>query len=205
MKVFCVGLSNTGTTSLTVALRTLGFDAVHWHVTRHALRYGGSGIDINWPLLERHDAFADTPMARIFRELDAGYSDARFILSVRDPRRWLSSFEARFGIGGLDGFSARLHRDLYGTDRCDRERCIAAFEAHTAAVRAHFADRPQRLLEIDIDAGDAWQPLCAFLSLPVPAQRFPRHLDRAELDEGLGYRIARMPGQLIRRLRAATS
>ena len=121
MKVFCVGLSNTGTTSLTVALRTLGFDAVHWHLTRHAYRYEGAGVAINWPLFERYDAFADTPVARIFRELDAAYLHARFI----------------------------------------------------------------------------------FLSLPVPAQRFPRHIDPAELREGVGYRVARMPRRLLRRLRAA--
>lgn len=203
MKVFCVGLSNTGTTSLTVALRTLGFDAVHWHLTRHAYRYEDAGIAINWPLFERYDAFADTPVARIFRELDAAYPQARFILTVRDPRRWLDSFEARFGIGGLDTFSARLHRDLYGTERCDPQGCITAFEAHAAAVRAHFADRPGHLLELDIDAGDAWVPLCDFLSLPVPAQRFPRHIDPADLREGVGYRVARMPRRLLRRLRAA--
>lgn len=199
-KVFCVGLSKTATTSLTAALRLLGFDAVHWHASKHAFRYmdgdrkarddGDDGIVIDWTLFERHDAFADTPIARIYPRLDARYPDARFILTLRDPRRWLMSFADQFAAGNLDPFSARLHRDLYGTDGFDPERCLNAFQRHTDQVRAHFVDRPGRLLEMDIGAGDGWNVLCRFLDLPEPQQPFPRRFSKSERRETLGYRLA---------------
>lgn len=188
-KVFCIGLSKTATTSLTEALKMLGLDAVHWHATKHAFRYTDHGIAIDWPLFDRHDAFADTPIARIYPELDRRYPGARFILTLRDPERWLRSFADQFAGGGLDPFSAQLHRDLYGTDRFDASLCRAAFARHTEQARAHFATRPEALLEMDIGAGDGWGPLCAFLDLPQPHQPFPRRFSRAERRETLGYRL----------------
>ena len=118
MKIFCIGLSKTGTTSVTDALKILGYDAVHWYATRLAFRYVDDetcdGIDIDWSFFERHDAFADTPIARIYPRLDERYPDAKFILTLRDADAWLASFADQFARGGLDPFSARLHRDLYG-------------------------------------------------------------------------------------------
>jgi hypothetical protein len=189
MKVFCIGLSKTATTSLIEALKILGLDAVHWHATKHAFRYTDDGIAIDWALIERHDAFADTPIARIYPELDRHYPGARFILTLRDPERWLRSFADQFAAGGLDPFSARLHQDLYGTAGFDATRCRAAFARHTAQVRDYFAARPGDLLEMDIGAGDGWGPLCAFLGLPEPEEPFPRRFSRAERRETWGYRL----------------
>lgn len=190
MKIFCVGLSKTATTSLTAALRLLGYDAVHWHATRHAFRYGEDGSpQIDWAFFEQHDAFADTPIARIYPDLDARYPGARFILTQREPQRWLRSFADQFAAGGLDPFSAQLHRDLYGTDRYDHARCLAAFERHAEQVRAHFATRPEALLELDISAGEGWEPLCAFLGQSVPAAPFPHRFRRGERRATLGYRF----------------
>ena len=160
MKIFCIGLSKTATTSLSAALKQLGFDAVHWHATKLAYRYTADGIRIDEELFERHDAFADTPIARIYPLLDARYPDAKFILTQRDPERWLESFADQFRGDELDPFSAQLHKDLYGTDGFDADLCRAAFQQHTEQARRYFAHRPDDLLEMDIGAGDGWQPLC---------------------------------------------
>lgn len=193
-KVFCVGLSKTGTTSLTAALRLLGYDAVHWYATRHAFRYTDTGIAIDRDLFERHDAFADTPIARIYPELDARYPGARFILTERDPERWLASFADQFAAGSLDDFSARLHRDLYGTDSFDAALCAAAYARHGAAVRAYFAARPADLLVMDLSAGDGWPALCHFLGCPQPTEPFPRRFTRGERRETLLWRLRRRLG-----------
>ena len=50
----------------------------------------------------------------------------------------------------------------------------ASFHRHHADVRRDFADRPDDLLEMDITAGDGWDKLCPFLSVPVPEAAFPR-------------------------------
>jgi len=192
MKVFCIGLSKTGTTSLTRALQLLGFDAVHWYATRNAFVYTDHGIAVDWALFERHDAFADTPIARLYPELDARYPGSRFILTLRDPQAWLRSFADQFAEGGLDAFSARLHRDLYGTDSYDPELCAAAFTRHSGAVRAHFRSRPEALLELDIGAGHGWGPLCEFLGRPAPDVPFPHRFRRAERRSSPGWKVAEM-------------
>jgi hypothetical protein len=200
MKIFCVGLSKTGTTSLTVALRTLGYDAVHWYATKYAFRYCDTGIDIDWSLFDSHDAFADTPIARIYPQLDARYPDARFILTLRDVDAWLNSFADQFNGGGLDPFSARLHSDLYGTDRFDADACRRAFHAHSEQVRTHFAGRPESLLELDLGAGDGWAPLCEFLGRAEPATPFPHRFTKRErrASERNGF-LSRLRGLLGRR------
>jgi hypothetical protein len=56
---------------------------------------------------------------------------------------------------------------------------VAAWEAERAAhherVRAHFADRPDDLLVLDIerDGARGWDLLCPFLGLGAPDQPFP--------------------------------
>jgi hypothetical protein len=181
MKIFCIGLSKTGTTSLTEALRILGFDAVHWYATKHAFRYtADGGIDIDWQFFERHDAFADTPIARIYPQLDERYPDAKFILSIRDIDAWLESFADQFAHGGLDPFSARLHLDLYGTTSFDVAACRHAFLVHSDRVRRHFTRQSGRLLELDVSSNDAWLLLCDFLGREVPPQPFPHRFKRHE-------------------------
>jgi hypothetical protein len=52
----------------------------------------------------------------------------------------------------------------------EREAAIAAYERHNAEVRRVVpADRL-----IEWQPSDGWQPLCAALGLPVPAEPFPR-------------------------------
>ena len=53
---------------------------------------------------------------------------------------------------------------------------IASFERHNAEVIASIA--PERLLVFE--AAQGWEPLCAFLSVPVPETTFPRTNSREE-------------------------
>ena len=180
MKIFCIGLSKTGTHSLTEALRILGYDAVHWNFTSRAFRYTKGGIEIDWAFFDRHDAYSDTPIARIYQQLDARFPDAKFILTLRDPETWLDSFAAQFKSRRLDPFIRRLHQDLYDNQDFDGELCLAAFLRHIKQVRIHFATRAGKLLEIDIIAGDGWAPLCEFLGVEQPEHPFPWRFSRAE-------------------------
>ena len=66
----------------------------------------------------------------------------------------------------LDAITELVGRDAFGT----RDDAIAAYRQRSAEVRA--AIPPDRLLVYDVAEG--WQPLCAFLHVPVPATPFPR-------------------------------
>lgn len=63
-------------------------------------------------------------------------------------------------------FDGRMH---------DRDYLIQRFHEHTALVRASIA--PERLLMFEVTQG--WEPLCAFLGVPVPAGEFPNVNDTA--------------------------
>ena len=98
IKVFGIGLSRTGTTSLTAALEVLGFRAVHFpedSVTQAEIRAfvesGASTIDLT--VLRDHDAISDAPACCIYQGLDRSYPNSRFILTTRDKESWLSSIE----------------------------------------------------------------------------------------------------------------
>lgn len=173
MKIFCIGLSKTGTNSLTSALNMLGYKAVHWHYTKGVFDYHGDDIHIHYEKFTDYDAFADTPIARIYKELDKKYPGSKFILTLRDRSKWLESFRSQFENGVADEFESKLHMDLYGTDRYDPQICAAAFDSHTRDVRQYFEGREDSLLTMDITQGDGWDCLCTFLDRPVPDDDFP--------------------------------
>jgi hypothetical protein len=78
--------------------------------------------------------------------------------------------------------SARLSREVmiplsFAGTVDDREHVIACYLEHNAEVRRLVP--PGRLLEYQV--GQGWEPLCAFLGVPVPQRPFPRLNDRATL------------------------
>lgn len=99
-KVFGIGLSRTGGTSLSHALARLGLKAVHFpadaDTRREIVTYldRGASDPLQLTILRDHDSVSDTPVCCVYRGLDAAYSDAKFILTVRDEEAWLRSCEA---------------------------------------------------------------------------------------------------------------
>lgn len=169
-KVFCVGFQKTGTTSLQYALSLLGYRVAgimdaNVHETPAALHAECLRF------LPQFDAFADNPWPLYFREFDAMFPDAKFILTTRDPDRWYASACEHFGAGG-----SRMRQWIYGaaSPGGNRAAYIDRLTRHAAEVRAHFANRPGDFMEFDVAQGDGWDKLCGFLGKPVPRRAFPR-------------------------------
>jgi len=106
-KLFCVGFNKTGTTSLELALSSLGF-----HMGNQAR---GELLFRDWcnrkferiiQLATTADAFQDIPFSLpyTFQVMDLSFPDAKFILTVRDdPEQWyqsISTFHAKIVNGG---------------------------------------------------------------------------------------------------------
>lgn len=184
MKIFCIGLSKTGTRSLHDALQVLGLRSVHWGgpepqtAVQRGLEIRVSverALEEGRPLLEdleEADAYSDIHALSInFDVLDHQYPESRFILTVRDLEDWLESRTRHVEVN-----QARREQGTYsGTFlELDVEGWRTEALAHVARVRAHFAGRPDDLLELDIAAGDGWEKLCAFLGRATPSEAFPR-------------------------------
>ncbi len=169
--VFGLGLARTGTTSMHEAMLALGFDSAPSSATLI------DGIDEAF--LDRHDAFFDNPVPFLRDELHRARPDARFVVTHRPVDPWLTSMAWLFGEG-LDRLDAdtralgdRVHRFVYGTDRFDADRLRRIHAEHYDDLRSWSSDRDD-VLWLEVDDGLDWQPLCDFLSVPVPAEPFPR-------------------------------
>jgi hypothetical protein len=174
LKVFGIGLSKTGTTSLNMALEILGFSSIHYPVT--------------WSQINQHDAATDITIASRFKELDELYPGSKFILTVRDSNKWLESCQNHFTYFTEQKFLPENRKfyleqrvKIYGTKIYDRVLFQEAYKNHIHNVQNYFGHRPQDLLVIDIPAGDGWVELCSFLQLPAPKQAFPHKNADSEL------------------------
>lgn len=182
-KIFGIGLSKTGTTSLTEALRVLGFSAAHYF-------NNFSGEMIADRDIALYDALTDTPISYQFQELYARYPDAKFIYTTRPLEQWkpslLKHIRRALNIDTFKGFDSivngenetrhgELFRDVHNKLYVPFETPEDAYNAHDQSVRDFFAARPEaNFLEINFFKGDGYPELAAFLGVPEPEHAFPQ-------------------------------
>ncbi len=196
LSVIGVGVGRTGTYSLKLALEALGLGPCHhMEAVLHDLNgqvplwVSAAGGKADWPSIYKgFNSAVDWPTATYFRELRAAYPKAKFILSVRSFESWAESYSETIfaGLSGRNDAPPERHAWLdmvidvsakagfsLGLDKAGLAR---AFEAHIHAVKA--AIPADQLLVYEVKQG--WEPLCAFLGVPVPDKPFPRSNDREE-------------------------
>jgi hypothetical protein len=161
-KIFGIGLSRTGTTSLTEALAILGFSAIHYPTSLEQI--------------ELYDAATDLLVAATFEMLDAKFPGSKFIYTVRRRESWLESCRRHWlrRQEKVDDINRELRKQLYGTIDFDADLFAQAYDRHETHVLHYFAERPHDFLVFDICGGRTdWERLCSFLSAPVPIVPFP--------------------------------
>ncbi len=89
-KVFGIGLSRTGTRSLTFALQVLGFDVCHYPADAETF-YELAHAKYDFSVLDEHDGITDITVAPYYAQLDKLYPGSKFILTVREKPSWLKS------------------------------------------------------------------------------------------------------------------
>lgn len=168
-KLFGIGLSRTGTTSLADALNALGYRVSHYTWPHQAVQ--------EWGLRRLYfakDGGTDITVSAIFPRLDRLFPDSRFIYTERDVEPWLASVERHFARRGeVPPIERQLRIKMYGTDRFDRARLEQAYHAHHDRVLTYFEDRPGSLLRLRICDGEGWERLCPFVGRQRPGIPFP--------------------------------
>ncbi|KNG89007.1 putative NAD dependent epimerase/dehydratase [Aspergillus nomiae NRRL 13137] len=114
MKVLALGMSRTGTMSLYVALKELGYTCYHMaecnlDQQNDSLRLWNRAIDAKFngnghkfagadfdQMLWRYDAITDIPCILFVEELMDAYPDARIVLTTRPVEPWLASMQRTF-------------------------------------------------------------------------------------------------------------
>jgi hypothetical protein len=187
-KVFGIGLSRTGTTSLNKALTILGYKAFHWR-----LPYDYSLLRLEHAYFM--DAITDINASFQFETLYHVFPKAKFVYTTRPQAEWTPSICEHYDAKSPGALAWRLahapvverpagpnaerhtalfhamHHALY----TQHQTWEAAYAAHDRRVRSFFADRPESMLEFDIfEAGHGWPELCTFLGKPIPDVPYPR-------------------------------
>ncbi len=206
IKLIGAGMPRTGTLTQKVALEMLGLEpCYHWvnvladldqvAVWERAL----DGEEVWAEVFAGFQATVDWPGGYFWERLLAAYPDAKVLLSVRDPAAWERSFrETIWSMGHGESlihllssaralvdprwkrYVALVERMFWGEQGSfaggheTPEQLIRAFNAHNEAVKATVP--PERLLVWEVKEG--WEPLCAFLEVPVPQQPLPHVNDR---------------------------
>jgi len=196
MKVIGVGVGRTGTYSLKLAINQLGLGPCHHmeevllHMPQQVPLWSAAlNGKADWGAIYRGFASAvDWPTAGFYRPLRNAFPAAKFVLTVRSPESWAESFGETIYklLAGRDkapeamrDWLAMAHGVIKMTgfpEGLDKRQLAKAFTAHVDAVRAEIP--PEQLLVYQVKEG--WEPLCAFLGVPVPEGPFPRTNDRAE-------------------------
>lgn len=181
---------------------------------RDAFRKKERGAPIDWrPLLSGYRAVVDWPGAYFWRELTAAHPDAKVILTVRDPGRWYDSALATIYAmraraeeptwpwaftrtvlsviprlrDGLRLADEVIWDGTFGGRFSDREHALTVFREHNADVQNTIP--AERLLVFDVKQG--WEPLCAFLGVPIPEHEpFPHANDAESFRQQFQERLA---------------
>eukprot|EP00042_Codosiga_hollandica_P023222 m.90369 g.90369 ORF g.90369 m.90369 type:complete len:461 (+) comp51098_c0_seq2:3-1385(+) len=171
-KVFGLGLSKTGTTSLGDALTALGYRNRHYDPTfvPYMLPPGVFSFQEHFKDV---DSAQDIPVALYYKELLAAFPDAKFILTMREPEEWYESYSHHFEDYKVLYFKGchyttamrKYTQMAYGSDRNDKDLWISQYKDHYAAVQRTIP--ASQLLVLNLFQGDGWDILCKFLQTTV--------------------------------------
>lgn len=179
-KIFGLGLSKTGTSSLGEALNILGIKTIHYpfdDATYNELREG----NFNLSILQEYRGIVDIPVVPYYAQLDKTFAGSKFILTVREIEGWLRSVDKHWELmmkwwhnyPDFKRFHEFISAAVYGTISFNRERFQFVYETHEKNVLEYFKNRPEDFLIIDICAGEGWEKICDFLDIDVPDLPFP--------------------------------
>ena len=213
LKVIGVGFGRTGTESLYTALNQVGLPCYHmYEVMNNKLNKShldfwlkvarsAPGTQQNWEteVFSRYAAAVDNPACVVWRELMAAYPDAKVILTLhpKGPEAWREStmetiyftenhwqfkvlelftpFGRKFGEMVRKLIWQRGHQNTMA----DRDKAVAYYQQHIDTIRREVP--LEKLLVFKVT--DGWEPLCEFLSIPVPPTPFPNVNSREQFQK----------------------
>jgi hypothetical protein len=199
LQIIGAGFGRTGTSSLKLALEQLGFSKCH-HMREvfpsrfqteawHARSRGGTA---NWEaVFDGYAAACDWPSSAYWEELYRHYPESKVVLTVRDEERWYqSTAETIYPISTsfpwwlrrlssrarllAEMIDATVWSGIFDGRFEDKDHALRVYRENSERVKEIVA--PERLLVFE--AREGWEPLCAFLGVPVPEGPYP-HVNEA--------------------------
>ena len=194
MKIFGIGLSKTGTSSLTKALKMLGYQNSIHNPSEWLYLDGSKGLSFEFEKLDDVETATDIEIAYYYKELDKRYPGSKFILTTRDVGGWVKSCENHFN-DMLDSSEAEheLHKAIYGSSTFNKELFRSAYTNHIDDVRSYFRGRDNDLLILPIESNSKMELLADFLGIENSMQSYPTANKAFPLPIWLKSRLRRFP------------
>lgn len=197
-KIFCIGFNKTGTTSLKVAMKDLGYVVGHQQ-TAEKMSVQWVKRDFSRLIKYCHSAefFQDVPFSfpYTFIAMDQAFPHSKFILTIRDsPEQWYTSltrFHAKLWGENrriptredlqnaeyiIKGAPWKLNRWKYTTPEdnpYEKGELMKRYKRHIVHVKDYFRHRPKDLLVLNVAEKGAYQKLCSFLGRKPKRTEFP--------------------------------
>lgn len=171
-KIFCIGLPKSGTHSFAAMFREAGARAVHEPDAEEYIRRllnGEPMDDYLARLLLSWDVVSFSGLYAVAGKLVRLYTDARFVLTVREPASWVQSLISHIEHGRISPMYRRFQELRFPTDHtCPVATKLAYWSSHIKAVIA--AVPSERLLVTHISHVTAIEEFCGL----------PRHTLKAK-------------------------
>ncbi|KIJ48060.1 hypothetical protein M422DRAFT_205687 [Sphaerobolus stellatus SS14] len=212
-KIICLGLGRTGTYSLMLALKQLGYDPVYHMSTimrkkdpaefekwRRLTTEPATSNDIR-ALLDDYAAILDYPAIMFPELLYETYPDAKYILTTRDPASWEKSVKSTLLRikdqwkaapyipplqQAIQGFQNEIINDWYHGGRLGEPQELIK---HNDRVKGII---PLEKLLV-YEASQGWDPLVEFLGVEKPSDPFPSVNDTASFQQMMHRIIDSLP------------
>ncbi len=168
-KIFCIGFSKTGTTSIGKALEILGYKKYQRDIP--IMDYiKKENYKKLFNIVEQNDAFEDMPWALVYKKVDKQFPNSKFILTVRDKNRWINSMIKHFWKK-----KKKNSKWIYGKDNpIGNEKIYTkVYENHIKEVKNYFKERKNDLLVLNLKEKNKWKKICEFLGKEIPKIEFP--------------------------------
>jgi hypothetical protein len=199
LKVFCIGLNKTGTTSLVDAWKELGYTKIYSgfdkptlvKVMSNKFKFKNNNIinsgfnrdyDILRQLISGYECMKDRPFNtnNLYRWLDKNYYNSKFILTIRDDEEWWESVNkwltSTLNLHETEEKTKKkidLYKKHFNTTEFTKDSFITYYQDYNNKVKEYFKGNPN-FLEINICNGEGWELLCPFLGKTIPNKEFPK-------------------------------
>ena len=165
VKVFQIGFSKCGTTSIFSLFQRSGIESIHHDFGKLALSMYNNFLDGKplistnykglWLFTDMERMYGEPPLhigMILFKELDKQYPGSKFILNTRDKQAWLKSRSKHTFMPDSEMTLLEKNQELL---KLSKEQVLAKWskewDDHHRAVKEYFKDRPRDLIVYNID------------------------------------------------------
>jgi len=188
-KIFVIGFQKTGTTSLENALQYLGYRVYGGDKNLQKFNNSKDLKKYIEETLKVWDSVQDMPWPMYYKELYEIYPKAKFILTLRDSRKWIESVVKYFG-----SIRTSMTQIIYKVPCAEghEEVYLQVYNKHNKEVIEYFKDNPNFLI-MEQGINFDYETLCEFLNInEIPKIEFPHsRQNKAYLSRYRIYRYIR--------------